>query len=241
MLWGGGKDFRVGPAPLTLVSLGRSPQIPSRGYMEQAAAVGSAIIALLSLVISLAAYWHTRPVAVQERERRVALEAVAGRALILADQIQTVITIGNRLPPDSYLLESLRRNGNRLEDALDLAAGKGLLNVIAGVEPGGLVFHVAMIQSLVNASRVGGAPSDWSAEHLLLGLISLLERLEAHPHTNEIVRRFAPPSYRQLQTATRERRQNALRTELGAAERSTSPAPRRENLQMMQLRAKRVT
>jgi hypothetical protein len=179
--------------------------------MEETAAVGSAIVALLSLVISLVAYWHTRPVAIQERERRAALEVVAGRALILADQIQTVITIGPaRLPLNSYLLESLRRNGTRLEDALDSAAGKGLLDVLAGPAPGGLAYHVAMIQSLVNASRAEGVPSDWVAEHLIFGLISMLERLEAHQYTSEVVKRFSPPSYRQLQSTVREHRNNVL-------------------------------
>ena len=134
-------------------------------------------ISAVALVVSSLTFWRTRPALQLKRDQQSQMAVVASRATVLWDQMQTIIAaISNNHQIDSYLFPSVKANARRLEESIDKAIGLGLFTVLVGGDSLSLSLFTAFIQSLSHAfSDESVQPEVWTKQHLLMGMVRLLE------------------------------------------------------------------
>jgi hypothetical protein len=108
------------------------------------------------------------------------MRAVAIRAVVLWDQVYTILTAKKHdFAVDDYLLRSIQSNAKRLEESLVSAIGSGLVHEIMSTREKALVLFTTFLQSLNFITTT--LPSDELLEacikdHFTLGMIRLLDR-----------------------------------------------------------------
>ena len=134
-------------------------------------------ISALALVVSFLSFWRTRPALQLKRDQQAQMAVVASRATVLWDQMKTIATVtSNNHQIDSYLFPSMKTNARRLEESMDKAIGLGLFTALVGSDSLSLTLFTAFIQSLSHAfSTESDGPEVWRKQHLLMGMVRLLE------------------------------------------------------------------
>ena len=120
---------------------------------------------------------------------------LAGLANQLWDQLQVLVAADvGKIEVDPYVFTSLRTNANRLENALDSASGLALKPLVAGGREHAGALYTAFVQALADAAaRTDPDPEPWLKQHLLMGMVRLLDTLARDKRTREaITARLAP-------------------------------------------------
>jgi hypothetical protein len=144
-------------------------------------------ISAVALVVSSLTFWRTRPALQLKRDQQAQMAVVASRATVLWDQIQTIIVAtSNNHQIDPYLFPSMKANAKRLEDAIDNAIGIALFTMLVGGDSLSLTLFTAFIQSLSHAcSTESVEPEVWTKQHLLMGMVRLLESCRRYDNTSK--------------------------------------------------------
>jgi hypothetical protein len=144
-------------------------------------------ISAVALVVSSLTFWRTRPALQLKRDQQAQMTVVASRATVLWDQMQTIIAAkSNDHHIDSYLFPSMRANARRLEESMDKAIGLGLFTVLVGGDSLSLNLFTAFIQSLSHAfSDESVEPEVWTKQHLLMGMVRLLESCKSYDNNSK--------------------------------------------------------
>jgi hypothetical protein len=144
-------------------------------------------ISALALAVSSLTFWRTRPALQLKRDQQAQMAVVASRATVLWDQIQTIIVAtSNNHQIDPYLFPSMKANAKRLEDAIDNAIGIALFTMLVGGDSLSLTLFTAFIQSLSHAcSTESVEPEVWTKQHLLMGMVRLLESCRRYDNTSK--------------------------------------------------------
>lgn len=130
----------------------------------------------LSLLVSVLTFLRNSPNAQLRRDQRAHMRVLSSRAIVLWDQLQTLIASQeNKHDVDPYLYGAMRINARRVEDCLDRAIGLGLWSVVVGERKDhAIALHAAFTQSLVDASSKEEAGTEpWLKLHLLMGMVRL--------------------------------------------------------------------
>lgn len=151
--------------------------------LEISTAAVAVMIASISLIISLLTYYRNSQSVQLKMEQTESMRIVAGQAIVVWDQLQTVITAQTQdYNVDSYVYTSLKQNCLRLEESLDRAVGLGLYGALVGNRSHALSMHTAFRQSLAwvrSLDPSASSPEDWTKMHLLMGMIRLLEQTKS--------------------------------------------------------------
>jgi hypothetical protein len=144
-------------------------------------------ISAVALVVSSLSFWRTRPALQLKRDQQSQMAVVASRATVLWDQMQTIIAAtSNNHQIDSYLFPSVKANARRLEESIDKAIGLGLFTVLVGGNSLSLSLFTAFIQSLSHAfSDESVQPEVWTKQHLLMGMVRLLESCRRYDNNSK--------------------------------------------------------
>lgn len=109
------------------------------------------------------------------------MNIIASQSIVFWEQLQILIDSRVRnCDVDPYIFKSLKENTQRLESSIYKAIGLGLWNVfVPSNKKYSVTLHVAFMQSLINNSSLEtNSVDDWMADHLLMGVIRLLEMCE---------------------------------------------------------------
>ena len=140
--------------------------------------MASIIISGLALTISAFSFYLNSPRAIQRRMQIHQIRALASQAVVLYDQCLNVAVAGfpeGRLDP--YLIHSMRNSAKTLNGLMSEALTLDLWSLVIDMNnichP--VQYHCALIQSLDYCAAPDSAPEDFTKEHLLMGLIRLLD------------------------------------------------------------------
>jgi hypothetical protein len=144
-------------------------------------------ISALALVISSLTFWRTRPALQLKRDQQAQMAVVASRATVLWDQMQTIIAAkSNNHQINSYIFPSMKANARRLEESVAKAIGLGLFAVLIGGDGLSLTLFTAFIQGLSHAfSAESVEPEVWTKQHLLMGMVRLLESCRRYDNNSK--------------------------------------------------------
>lgn len=181
---------RVGP-----ISVGRAADQPLEFiFLMNAAEILQALISdpkawisALALVVSFLSFWRTRPALQLKRDQQAQMAVVASRATVLWDQMQTITTAtSNNHQIDPYLFPSMKTNARRLEESIDKAIGLGLFTALVGSDSLSLTLFTAFIQGLSHSfSTESVGPEVWTKQHLLMGMVRLLESCKRYDNNSK--------------------------------------------------------
>lgn len=142
-------------------------------------ALGAVLVSVISMLISVLTYYQNNSKSLLRREQIERMRTVAIRAAVLWDQIQTILAAAGYFPVDDYLFPSVQNNAKRLEEALDLAIGSGLIHEIMSKHPKALVLYTTFLQSLYFITSKLSSDELQEAclkDHFTLGMVRLLDR-----------------------------------------------------------------
>jgi hypothetical protein len=144
------------------------------------------IISMLSILISILAFFRGRTASLLEVEKRKQMRVVSARAIVLWEQMQNVfsaIKMGHELDP--YIKASMRKNGIRLEESIDKAISLGLWDVVVTSRENSIVLFAAFTQALEDASASEREYDVWAKTHLLMGMVRLLDVCEKYEKSRD--------------------------------------------------------
>lgn len=140
------------------------------------------VILGLSFLCAAISFYRSSPSEQRKRDQQDQMFVLAGRAVILWDQLKTLKAceqIGQ--DPDPYLFPSMRANAKRIEISLDMVIGLGLFAEVVGSDDYSLTLFTAFTQSLYNAFSVeSDDPKEWRKDHLELGMTRLIDSCEKY-------------------------------------------------------------
>lgn len=144
-------------------------------------------ISAVALMVSSLTFWRTQPALQLKRDQQAQMAVVASRATVLWDQMQTIIAAtSNNHQIDSYLFPSMKANARRLEESIDKAIGLGLFTILVGSDSLSLNLFTAFIQGLTHVfSDESVGPEVWTKQHLLMGMVRLLESCRRYDNNSK--------------------------------------------------------
>jgi hypothetical protein len=144
-------------------------------------------ISALALVVSFLSFWRTRPALQLKRDQQAQMAVVASRATVLWDQMKTITTAtSNNHQIDPYLFPTMKTNARRLEESIDKAIGLGLFTALVGSDSLSLTLFTAFIQGLSHSfSTESVGPEVWTKQHLLMGMVRLLESCKRYDNNSK--------------------------------------------------------
>jgi len=141
----------------------------------------SLIVSCLSLIVSFLAFWRGRPSSQLHRDQQGQMRVLTARTVVLWDQMLTVMgATSGKYSLDPYVFGAMRVSAHRLEEALDKAIGLGLWSRIVGDDPTSLPMYTALVRCLTDAANQEiSSPEPWTKEHLVMGMVRLLDACAA--------------------------------------------------------------
>ena len=149
------------------------------------------VVSFLSFIISFLTFWRNR----RSKKLKILQDSqvliLASQAVVLWEQIQTLITANvNSYSLNSYVFESLRNNALRFENSIQKAVELGLWTRIIGNTHKDTLYYTGFIQSLIySATTSKNDINDWLSQHLVMGMIRMLDACEKYgiSTVNEII------------------------------------------------------
>ena len=147
----------------------------------------SDVLALIAIAFSVFTFWDTRPNAQFKRAQVEQMRILSVNAIVLFEQLHVLIeaNVGSR-EIDSYLLTSLRENAKRLEGSLNATIGLGLWKEVLGRKNNSVPMFAAFSQSLLFAASNQTEDYEvWLKEHLIMGMLRLIEQCEKYQRDSD--------------------------------------------------------